>query len=331
MIRPWMPLYIGDYLADTGHLTAQEHGAYLLLLMHQWNHGSIPNNPEILTRIARVHPPHWPRTWKVLSQFFHDQEGGVLIQKRLAAEISKAAEISNKRKQAALQMHSKSSANAEQVHTQPQSQAQSTEEESKKERKKESARATRGTRLSEDWKLSDHDRLVATEEGLSELDIAREAKIFRDYWISVAGSKGVHLDWSATWRNWVRRTADRRGIAPIARSEMPSGLTPEQIEDWKGGWRPGMPSSAEMRAKHAERTELGKDAPMVEDSTGPREEKSELVHPKKGNGTAQRMGDVLYQTGMVPRILEAISERKGSDRPLRVANLDAGDSKDPTD
>jgi hypothetical protein len=27
---------------------------------------------------------------------------------------------------------------------------------------------------------------------------------FRDYWIAVAGQRGVKLDWDATWRNWVR-------------------------------------------------------------------------------------------------------------------------------
>lgn len=27
---------------------------------------------------------------------------------------------------------------------------------------------------------------------------------FRDYWVAVSGSKGVKLDWFATWRNWCR-------------------------------------------------------------------------------------------------------------------------------
>ena len=36
----------------------------------------------------------------------------------------------------------------------------------------------------------------------------READKFRDYWLSVSGSKGVKLDWQATWRNWVRKALD---------------------------------------------------------------------------------------------------------------------------
>lgn len=121
--RPWMPLYIGDYLADTGHLSATEHGAYLLLLMHQWQTGTLPADDVSLCRIARVHPPHWPRIRERLAPFFGNPKTGVSwYQKRLGLEYNKAVEISQKRAKAAMQMHSKSSANALQMHTHSQSQ-----------------------------------------------------------------------------------------------------------------------------------------------------------------------------------------------------------------
>ena len=50
----WMPLYVGDYLASTQHLSCEESGAYLHLLMHSWKNGPLPGN-------AGVVAPHRPR------------------------------------------------------------------------------------------------------------------------------------------------------------------------------------------------------------------------------------------------------------------------------
>jgi uncharacterized protein YdaU (DUF1376 family) len=85
----WMPLYIGDYLSDTQHLTAEQSGAYLHLLMHSWKAGPLPADQEALRRIARVEKDAWSIAWTALALFFKESEGGGLIQPRL--EIERAA------------------------------------------------------------------------------------------------------------------------------------------------------------------------------------------------------------------------------------------------
>lgn len=78
----WMPLYIGDYLAATTHLSAEESGAYLHLLMHQWKNGSLPSDQESLRRIARVEKDAWSNAWSILQAFF-EHSSSMPIQKRL--------------------------------------------------------------------------------------------------------------------------------------------------------------------------------------------------------------------------------------------------------
>lgn len=59
MNRPWMPLYVGDYLGDTGHLTTTQHGAYLLLMMHYWRKGELPDDDRQLSKIAKLPLRTW--------------------------------------------------------------------------------------------------------------------------------------------------------------------------------------------------------------------------------------------------------------------------------
>ena len=94
----WMPLYVGDYLADTGHLTAAEHGAYLLLLMHSWRTGGLPADPARLAAIARMTATEWRRSADTITAFF-TSEDGTLVSARLEAERERA--INNKEQRSA--------------------------------------------------------------------------------------------------------------------------------------------------------------------------------------------------------------------------------------
>lgn len=41
-----------------------------------------------------------------------------------------------------------------------------------------------------------------------------ETEKFIDYWRSKSGRDATKLDWPGTWRNWMRKAAERAGPAP---------------------------------------------------------------------------------------------------------------------
>jgi uncharacterized protein YdaU (DUF1376 family) len=84
-----MPLYVGDYLADTGHLSTFEHGAYLLLLMAMWRCGGrLPNDPVKLAKHSKMTLDRWKRAAPTLLDFF-TVDGSEIIHGRLAKEMSR--------------------------------------------------------------------------------------------------------------------------------------------------------------------------------------------------------------------------------------------------
>jgi uncharacterized protein YdaU (DUF1376 family) len=68
--RPWMPLYVGDYLAKTGHLSTLQHGAYLLLIMYYWSNGGLPTTDLELRTIARMTEGEWVNNCYTIAKFF---------------------------------------------------------------------------------------------------------------------------------------------------------------------------------------------------------------------------------------------------------------------
>jgi uncharacterized protein YdaU (DUF1376 family) len=96
-----MPLYIGDYMADTMRLSTLEHGAYLLLIMEYWRQGPLPDDDRALASIAKLDTRAWSKTVGPVIRRYFTSRDGLLHHKRIEAERAKTATISEKRSNAA--------------------------------------------------------------------------------------------------------------------------------------------------------------------------------------------------------------------------------------
>jgi uncharacterized protein YdaU (DUF1376 family) len=93
MNRPWMRLHVGDYLGDTGHLTTTQHGAYLLLMMHYWRRGELPDDDRPLSKITKLPLKTWCEYRATLQDFFH----AGWKHKRIDAELERMTRVSAER------------------------------------------------------------------------------------------------------------------------------------------------------------------------------------------------------------------------------------------
>lgn len=93
----WMPVYIGDYFADTMHLTAEQHGAYLLLLFTYWKRRKpLPNDDVFLANAARLSSDAWSIQRAVLEEFFDTSSGNAWVHRRVEQELEQAGEKKQK-------------------------------------------------------------------------------------------------------------------------------------------------------------------------------------------------------------------------------------------
>jgi hypothetical protein len=98
-----------------------------------------------------------------------------------------------------------------------------TERETKTEKRQIS---NRGTRLPVDFVLPE-DWVLFCQKERKDLVPAKVFEEFKDYWTALPAGKGTKADWTATWRNWVRRqSAPKQSFAQqaadIARTTVPA-------------------------------------------------------------------------------------------------------------
>jgi uncharacterized protein YdaU (DUF1376 family) len=226
----FMPLYIGDYLADTSHLSTAEHGAYILLLMHYWRTGlPLTDDDAALSRIARATRPEWRSARGAVRAFFRPaivNGNNVLVHSRVERELMKAKERYEAKRKASVLANEKRWGSHRVSETQsqndppaipngsfcdPQSQSHSSNEENKSSLRSDLGQERTPRRKSRkalpepfpddsllDWATDfwggqDRQDLVS--------QITEQIAQFRDYHAKEAT---LAADWPATWRTWVR-------------------------------------------------------------------------------------------------------------------------------
>lgn len=71
----WMPLYIGDWEGDTGHLDCEQDGAYGRLVRWYWRNGPPKDNDAALARIIRMPLGRWRKIRGVIAEYFTVADG----------------------------------------------------------------------------------------------------------------------------------------------------------------------------------------------------------------------------------------------------------------
>lgn len=94
---PFIRFFPSDYLADTTHLSCEEHGAYFLLLLNYWQTEKPLNDRN--NRLANV--VHLPKEkWEVVKQTlveFFDITDDLWTHHRIEADLQAVLELSTKR------------------------------------------------------------------------------------------------------------------------------------------------------------------------------------------------------------------------------------------
>jgi len=88
---PSFSFYAGDFLTDVQEMTDQEVGAYMRLLCYQWINGSIPSDPDRITKLISTKKGEFFRKiWPSLEHNFEEIEGKRLINSKLEETRAKA-------------------------------------------------------------------------------------------------------------------------------------------------------------------------------------------------------------------------------------------------
>lgn len=210
----YLPLFGSDYLADTRHLSTEEHGAYLLLMIAAWRQDDcgLPCDDKKLARIVGLSPRKWMAMRDTILEFWSKRDGRI-FQERLLKEWRFALQKSESNRENARKRWS--TQGAENIESgqydrtsdgnAPQPQPQEEEEPIGSPSLPETPKRaeSRAVKLPADWHpiLTPAAQRIVDEWPPGKFD--HEVARFRDH----AADKGrTSKDWQAAFRTWITKS-----------------------------------------------------------------------------------------------------------------------------
>lgn len=196
---PYYKAYPRDFIEGTIGMHFEIKCAYRVVLdLIYMQGGELPDDPRYISGLLGCSIRKWKCIRNALVELGKLQvTGAFLTKERAVSELETLAKHQdNQRENRSRPNKNKTLPSPRCNHTEPESVKRETKVSPKK----------RGARLNGDWVLPSEWGNWALGEGWPEQIIRAEADKFRDYWHSVAGQKGVKLDWLATWRIWMRNS-----------------------------------------------------------------------------------------------------------------------------
>ncbi|MDO9344855.1 MAG: DUF1376 domain-containing protein [Pseudomonas sp.] len=217
---PYMQLYVADYLADTMHLTTEEHGAYLLLIFNYWQTGK-PIPMSRLARITRLSNERWTDVERSLGEFFNER-GNEWFHDRIERDLE-AVRATQEQRIAAGRASAEARKQAAKPRTKPSRNTRSTTvgeplngkatniEEKREEESKELHTHTAQAKFSlhDDWEPNPTTfTAVLFRNGMANQTFEADQLLeFRSYWISRPDDLKTQAQWEHALAQQLKRQA----------------------------------------------------------------------------------------------------------------------------
>ena len=218
---PALPLFTDAYIADTAHLTNEEHGVYLRLLMFAWRTEacSLPDNDARLALMVGVTKGKWNKLKPTIMSFWR-LSNGEWTQKKLTKQrdfVSKQREQkriagnASAKARALKSLDTDATAVEPPLPTAPQQPKPITKPITTDKKDTNISTKNNKSKIPDNWVLSDDDHAYAVSKNIKHESIEELANEFQAYWYdrNDRDSKKSQRGWSQCWQSHVRRAANR--------------------------------------------------------------------------------------------------------------------------